>query len=106
MRAGTSRVPSKAVHGPSFGARRHIEDEDENEDEDDSALQNKRDGRSRPFRRSSTGYCRSLRIVCGAALACASMAVPACKRIWFFVKLTISSDMSVSAICDSEAVRF
>ena len=31
------------------------------------------------------------------------MAVPACKRIWFFVKLTISSDMSVSTICDSDA---
>ena len=32
--------------------------------------------------------------------------MPACKRIWFLVKLTISSDMSVSTIGDSEAVRF
>ena len=52
--------------------------------------------------RSSCGrYWSSFKIVCGAAFACASMAVPACKRIWFLVKLTISSDMSVSTICDS-----
>src|SRR4029079_12196659 len=31
-------------------------------------------------------YCRSLRIVCGTAFAWASIAVPACKRIWFLVK--------------------
>src|SRR4051794_14690312 len=51
-------------------------------------------------------YCSSFKIVCGTAFAWASMAVPACKRIWFLVKLTISRDMSVSAICDSDAVRF
>jgi len=51
-------------------------------------------------------YWRSLRIVCGTAFACASMAVPACKRIWFLVKFTISSDMSVSMICDSDADKF
>ena len=56
--------------------------------------------------RSSWCYWSSLRIVCGTAFACASMAVPACKRIWSLVKLTISSDMLVSTIWDSEADRF
>jgi hypothetical protein len=39
-------------------------------------------------------------------LACASIAVPACDRIWFFVNSTISDAMSVSRIRLSDAVTF
>ena len=45
-------------------------------------------------------------MVCGAAFAWASMAVPACNRIWSRVKLTISAAMSVSRMRLSEAERF
>jgi hypothetical protein len=53
------------------------------------------------------GYPRSrVNTDCGSELAWLSMAVPACCRIWSFVKLTISLAMSTSRIRLSEAVRF
>ena len=39
-------------------------------------------------------------------MACASMLVPACCRIWNFVNATISDAMSASRIRLSDAVRF
>ena len=39
-------------------------------------------------------------------LACASIAVPACERTWFFVKVVISDAMSRSRIVDSAALKF
>ena len=45
-------------------------------------------------------------MVWGAAFAWASMAVPACRRIWSRVKLTISYAMSVSRMRLSDAERF
>ena len=46
------------------------------------------------------------RTPCGAWLACASIAVPACDRICERVKLTISEAMSVSRMRLSDADRF
>ena len=43
---------------------------------------------------------------CGAELAWARIAVPACCRIWVLVKLTISAATSRSLMRDSEALRF
>ena len=51
-------------------------------------------------------YLSSDRTVCGAWLACASMAVPACWRIWSLVSLVISSAMSTSRMRLSAEVRF
>ena len=51
-------------------------------------------------------YCRSCRTDLGFRLACASIAVLACIRIWFFVYDTICAAMSVSRICDSAACMF
>ena len=51
-------------------------------------------------------YLRSCRTACGAWLACASIAVPACCRIWFLVRVTISSAMSTSRMRLSAEVRF
>src|SRR6187401_873262 len=49
---------------------------------------------------------RSDRTFCGAWLACASMEVPACCRMFNFVNFVISAAMSTSRMRDSEAVRF
>src|SRR4051794_25166743 len=46
------------------------------------------------------------RTPCEAWLACASIAVPACDRIWFRVYWTISCAMSASRMRLSDAVRF
>jgi len=46
------------------------------------------------------------RIPCGAWLAWARIAVPACWRIWVLVKVTISAATSRSRIRESEAARF
>ena len=43
---------------------------------------------------------------CGAELAWARIAVPACCRIWVLVKLTISDATSRSLMRDMEALRF
>src|ERR687883_2152104 len=57
-------------------------------------------------RLAGRAHCSSLRTDCGAWLACASIAVPACDRIWFFVNSTSSEAMSVSRIRLSDADRF
>ena len=64
--------------------------------------------RAGPRNRSSGGLspCSSERTLCGDWLACASMLVPACCRMLYFVNLVISAAMSTSRIRDSEAVRF
>ena len=62
--------------------------------------------RSDPARYEDATYLRSCRTACGAWLACASMAVPACCRIWFLVRVTISSAMSTSRMRLSAEVRF
>src|SRR5205809_1849594 len=49
---------------------------------------------------------RSFRTPWGAWLAWASMAVPACDRIWVLVNLVISCAMSVSVMADFDADRF
>jgi len=48
----------------------------------------------------------SERTFCGSWLACASIAVPACDRIWFLVISTVSDAMSTSRMRDSAATRF
>src|SRR5262249_10397396 len=58
-----------------------------------------------PFQEGES-YRSRVRTDCGIWLACARMAVPACWRIWDFVKLTITSDMSASRVRLSEAARF
>ena len=64
----------------------------------------------RPPRDIPSGACssyrRSCRTACGAWLAWASIAVPACCRIWFLVRETISSAMSTSRMRLSAEVRF
>ena len=45
-------------------------------------------------------------IPCGAELAWARIATPACCRIWVLVKLTISDATSRSLMRDCEALRF
>ncbi len=51
-------------------------------------------------------YRSSDRTDCGAWLACASMLVPACCRIWDFVNSTISLAMSTSRMRLSALIRF
>src|SRR5690606_27355255 len=51
-------------------------------------------------------YCRSRRTSCGAAFACASIAMPVCCRIWLRVNVVISAAMSASRIVDSAAETF
>jgi hypothetical protein len=57
-------------------------------------------------RRTSSDNRRSESTDWGAWFACASIAVPACERIWDRVNCTISSAMSVSRIRLSDADRF
>ena len=51
-------------------------------------------------------YRRRERMLCGAWLACASIAVPDCWRIWFLVNSIISWAMSASRMRDSAAWTF
>ena len=47
-------------------------------------------------------YLSKVSICCGPEFACASIAIPACCRIWFLVKSEISDAISTSRIVDSE----
>ena len=51
-------------------------------------------------------YWSSFNSVCGIWFACASMATPDCSSIWFLVRLTTSSAMSVSRMVLSEDAMF
>src|ERR1700693_323759 len=50
-------------------------------------------------------YFRSVRIFCGAELACASAATPACIRIWALVRLAASVAKLASRMPDSALAR-
>src|SRR5690606_7557691 len=63
----------------------------------------RRAARAPSAQRSAADYWSRRRMTCGAAFAWASIAVPACCRIWFFVKVDISCAMSASRIVDSAA---
>jgi hypothetical protein len=58
------------------------------------------------WRTPETVQRKSWSTLCGRMFAWASIALPDCMRIWFFVKSTICSAMSVSLIRDSEACMF
>lgn len=51
-------------------------------------------------------YCSRLSTCCGSALACASIAVPACCRICAFVRLAVSAAKSVSWMRYGSVERF
>src|SRR4029078_11473160 len=70
------------------------------------------DGISRPRRplasltEAAAHYRRSDSTFCGTELACATIAVPACCRIWARVRAAVSAAKSVSWIRLREAERF